>query len=448
METMIMQMVTAFLGAMGFGLMFHLRLRHLISAAVGGFLTWGIYLVAAYMMEGIFFPSLIASAFATLFAETMARIRKAPATLYLIVAEVPLIPGSSLYYTMSYAVQNQWTESRTYGYQTMQYALGIALGMFLVWALYDMFGRILVLTVVTCLVFNGCSSGNLSKQANNPVEEQNLVSKKDIERTNISAEQPKEAESEAEILRFVDAWGEWHETEMNPKVEKHTYHLECLKQEDGVISYEGDSRYTMKRGVDVSQHQGVIDWEKVKAAGYDFAFVRMVYRGYGSTGSLNLDKYYYQNIVNAQAAGLCVGVYVFSQAVNEEEALEEAQLVIDNLENLTLELPVVFDPELIREDTARTDHVTGEQFTKNTIAFCEKIKEAGYEPMIYSNMVWEAFLFDLEQLSDYPIWYADYEQIPQTPYKFSFWQYSESGQVDGIQGAVDLDVWFCEEKFD
>lgn len=446
METMIVQMVTAFLGALGFGLMFHLRLRHLISAAVGGFLTWGIYLAAAYLLEGIFFPSLIASAFATLFAETMARIRKAPATLYLIIAEVPLIPGSSLYYTMSYAVQNRWEESRSCGYQTMQYALGIALGMFLVWALYDMFGKILVLTVVTCLVFTGCSNRNSSKQTNNFMSEQNVVAENETEITNISEEQPKESEIKKEILKFVDAWGEWHEAEINPKVEKHTYNLDCLNHKEGVISYEGDNRYTIQRGVDVSQHQGVIDWEKVKGAGYDFAFVRMVYRGYGSAGSLNLDKYYYQNIVNAQAAGLSVGVYVFSQAVNEEEALEEAQLVIDNLQSLTLELPVVFDPELIRGEAARTDDVSGEQFTKNAIAFCEKIKEAGYEPMIYSNMVWEASLFDLEQLADYPIWYADYETIPQTPYKFSFWQYSESGQVDGIQGPVDLDIWFCEKK--
>lgn len=143
METMILQLATAFLGAMGFGLMFHLRIRHLIPAALGGCLTWGIYLVTSYLGEDIFFPSLIASAFATLFAENMARIYKAPATLYLIIAEVPLIPGSSLYYAMSYAVRNEWVESRIYGYKTMQYALGIALGMFLVWALYDMLGKIL-----------------------------------------------------------------------------------------------------------------------------------------------------------------------------------------------------------------------------------------------------------------------------------------------------------------
>lgn len=309
-----------------------------------------------------------------------------------------------------------------------------------------MFRRMLILFLVFCLMFTGCSSERRSEQTNDQVTQQDEDADIKEEIVHISEEQPEDSGSKAEILSFVDAWGEWHEMEINARVEKHTYDWECLKQEDGVISYEGDSRYTIKKGVDVSAHQGVIDWEKVKAAGYEFAFVRMVYRGYGSAGSLNLDEYYYQNIVNAQAAGLLVGVYVFSQAVNEQEALEEARMVIDNLQDIHLELPVVFDPELIRNDTARTDEVTGEQFTRNTIAFCEKIKEAGYEPMIYSNMVWEAFLFDLEQLSDYQIWYADYEPIPQTPYQFTFWQYSESGQVEGIQGPVDLDIWFCEEK--
>lgn len=247
-------------------------------------------------------------------------------------------------------------------------------------------------------------------------------------------------------FKFVDAWGEWFETTINPRVKKHTYHWEYLRRDGDDISYEGSDGYTVKKGVDVSHHQGKIDWEKVKKAGYDFAFVRMAYRGYGTTGSLNLDKEYYDNIINAQQAGLEVGVYVFSQAVNEAEALEEAQLVIDNLEGITLELPVVFDPELIREGNARTDNVTGEQFTKNTIAFCEKIKAAGYEPMVYSNMYWEAFLFDLEQLSEYPIWYADYEKVPQTPYHFKFWQYTEKGYVDGISGETDLDAWFIEDE--
>ena len=117
--------------------------------------------------------------------------------------------------------------------------------------------------------------------------------------------------------------------------------------------------------------------------------------------------------------------------------------MLNNLEGYELQLPVVFDPERIRDDEARTDDVAGEQFTKNTVLFCEKMKEAGYQPMVYSNMVWEAFEFDMEQLADYPIWYADYETMPQTPYDFTFWQFTEKGYVDGIEGQLDLDVQFC-----
>lgn len=87
----------------------------------------------------------------------------------------------------------------------------------------------------------------------------------------------------------------------------------------------------------------------------------------------------------------------------------------------------------------------GEQFTKNTLLFCELISEAGYEPMIYSNMLWEAYQLDLEQLSAYPIWYTDYEPQPQTPYHFEFWQYSNVGRVDGISGNVDLNIQLIEK---
>ena len=186
--------------------------------------------------------------------------------------------------------------------------------------------------------------------------------------------------------------------------------------------------------------------QQVKADGYDFAIIRIAYRGYGKTGSLNVDKEFKANIKNAHEAGIDVGVYIFSQAINENEAIEEANLVIEQLKDEEIELPVVFDPELIRTDEARTDNISGEQFTKNTIAFCEKIKDAGYEPMIYSNMYWEAFLFEMEKLSDYPIWYADYETIPQTPYEFEFWQYADDGVVDGISGKTDLNVWFYTKE--
>ena len=251
---------------------------------------------------------------------------------------------------------------------------------------------------------------------------------------------------DGEVLKFVDAWGEWHEAEINPAVRKHDYNWSCLTNTEAGIQYTGDERYSIRKGIDVSEHQGDIDWSRVKAAGYDFAFLRIGYRGYGEQGTLCADAKFQQNIVNAHNAGVEVGVYLFSQAVSEDEALQEAGLVLEQLQGHSLELPVVFDPERIRDDAARTDNVTGEQFTKNTVLFCEKMKEAGYQPMIYSNMLWEAFEYDMEALADYPIWYADYEPVPQTPYYFSFWQYSEKGSVDGIEGNVDLNVQFLPQE--
>jgi len=212
----------------------------------------------------------------------------------------------------------------------------------------------------------------------------------------------------------------------------------------GIISYD-DEKYTSRFGIDVSKFQGDVDWQKVANSGVDFAFVRIGYRGYGASGSLQSDKYYKKNIEGAQNAGLDVGVYLYSQAVNEEEAIEEADFVLSLLDGYTLTLPVVYDPEHVLNDTARTDNVSGEQFTRNAVAFCETITNAGLKPMVYANMLWEAYELDMSELSGIPMWYADYELLPQSPYDFDVWQYSQSGHIPGINGAVDLNVMFVEK---
>ena len=251
--------------------------------------------------------------------------------------------------------------------------------------------------------------------------------------------------AEPEILHFVDVYGQEYSTEIRKDVEKHAYDWENLTREGERLSYD-DGEYTSRFGIDVSHHQGDIDWEKVRAEGVTFAFIRIGYRGYGEEGKICPDTRALENIKEAQAQGIDVGVYFFSQAVSEAEALEEADFVLSSLENIDLQLPVVYDPESILDDEARTDNVTGEQFTKNTRVFCDAVREAGYEPMIYSNMLWEAYEFDLAQLSDLDIWYADYEEEPQTPYHFTFWQYSNEGTIDGIEGAVDLNLQIYEKN--
>lgn len=304
--------------------------------------------------------------------------------------------------------------------------------------------------VLGCIFLTGCGrmrqeETEVSKEKTD-AEELVLPGGQTEDQTGEEARQGDAQVLDGEILEFVDAWGEWHETEIDPAIRKHDYNWSCLTNTEAGIQYAGDERYTIRKGIDVSEHQGDIDWGQVKAAGYDFAFLRIGYRGYGEQGTLCADAKFQQNIVNAHNAGVEVGVYLFSQAVSEDEALQEAGLVLEQLQGHSLELPVVFDPERIRDDAARTDNVTGEQFTKNTVLFCEKMKEAGYQPMIYSNMLWEAFEYDMEALADYPIWYADYEPVPQTPYYFSFWQYSEKGSVDGIAGNVDLNVQFLPQE--
>ncbi len=247
-----------------------------------------------------------------------------------------------------------------------------------------------------------------------------------------------------EILDFVDVFGDHYQTAILSSVKKHEYSSDKFVHDGHKLTYE-DEKYTSRMGVDVSRYQGKINWEKVKAEGIEFAILRIGYRGYGTAGNISLDERFYENIKGAQAAGLDVGVYFFSQAINEEEALEEANFVIEHLSGYELQLPVVYDPESILDAVARTDNVAGEQFTKNTIAFCDAVKKAGFEPMIYSNMLWEAFEFDLTQLDSIPIWYADYEKLPQTPYRFEYWQYTNAGVVSGIDGRMDLNIQIIEK---
>lgn len=229
--------------------------------------------------------------------------------------------------------------------------------------------------------------------------------------------------------------------------QRYLIHNKSLKQnsyewtsDEGVMSKIPPKNRKMSYGIDISKHNGKIDFKKVKEAGFEFSFIRIAYRGYGKAGNLKEDEMYKTNLKNAKEAGLKIGAYVFSQAINEEEAMEEAKFAVDLLKGYSLDLPLVYDPETIKGDIARTDNIGGLQFTKNAIVFCEEIKKSGFTPAIYSNLVWEDYYYDLSKLQDYDIWYADYSKIPQTPYNFKYWQFSEVGIVDGVDGLVDLNI--------
>ena len=253
------------------------------------------------------------------------------------------------------------------------------------------------------------------------------------------------AANSGETILTYDSDGNEVRLPILPNVPKHPYDWTCLQSLYGRKNYIINGQRVSKQGIDVSSFQGEIDWQRVKEDGIEFAIIRLGYRGYG-TGRIMLDDYYEANIQGALDAGLEVGVYFFSQAISEEEAVEEAQIVLENIKNYQLTYPIIYDAEEIPSDTARTDGLTVRQLTDNAIAFCEYIEAAGYSSMIYSNKRWLLTKLDLERLTDYDVWFAGYINIPEYPYDFKMWQYTESGTVDGIEGNVDMNVSFMEYR--
>ena len=213
------------------------------------------------------------------------------------------------------------------------------------------------------------------------------------------------------------------------------------RDEKGRVTYEADGRRA-KAGIDVSTHQKDIDWPSVAADGIDFAMLRLGLRGYARNGKVLEDTAFRQNLQGALDAELDVGVYFFSQAITVEEAEEEAQFVLDTLDGQALDLPVAFDWEPILGDEARTDGLDGATATRCAVAFCEKIQEAGYQAAVYFNQNQGYLHYDLRDLKDYVLWLAEYGTVPDFYYHFDMWQYTHRGQVDGIQGDVDLDLLF------
>ena len=196
-------------------------------------------------------------------------------------------------------------------------------------------------------------------------------------------------------------------------------------------------------GIDVSVYQGQIDWQKVKAQGVDFVFIRLGNRG-TTEGELYADEMAQSYYSGAKSAGLQVGAYFFSQAISVEEAVEEAEFALTLVEGWELDLPIVYDWEYIGKD-ARTGKMKRKLLTDCTLAFCQTIEAAGKQPMIYFNESQGKDLLYLDQLQQYPFWLAKYNGELDFPYRVDYWQYTETGKVDGITGEVDLNICILSE---
>ena len=192
-------------------------------------------------------------------------------------------------------------------------------------------------------------------------------------------------------------------------------------------------------GVDVSAYQGRIDWKKVKASGIDFAIIRLGYRGYES-GKLVEDDYAKANLKGAAEAGLKVGAYFFSQALDIRETDEEIKFILKILGDTRLDMPLVLDWE-IPAATARTKNMDTVTLTDIQRHFCGQMRDKGYQPMIYFNWHQSEHLYVLNDLEEYPFWLALYQDRMTYPWKVEMWQYTDKGKVPGIQGNVDLNVY-------
>lgn len=236
--------------------------------------------------------------------------------------------------------------------------------------------------------------------------------------------------------------GRYHFVPINPNLKQHSYVTDDLRIfSDGSLEYVKDGEVISYKGIDVSKHQGEIDWEKVAQDGVKFAFIRVGNRGYG-TGAIVEDAWFEANIKGAISNGIQVGVYFFSQAITEEEAREEAAFVLEKIAPYKVQCPVVIDVERVDDSEARMNQISVEERTANTLVFLETIEAAGYEVMLYHNMEMGILMLDLEQLEEYSKWFAYYNKEIYYPYQFDVWQYSDKGKVDGISGNVDLNISF------
>lgn len=242
----------------------------------------------------------------------------------------------------------------------------------------------------------------------------------------------------ASYITVVDKFGEIQKIKISANIKRHEWDFDNLDSSGRFKNYVEEDGSVKKVGIDVSEHQGAINWEKVASA-VDFAIIRLGYRGY-TGGSLVTDAYYSANMAGAAENDIPVGVYFYSQAVSYEEGVEEANYVLNNLGDYALQYPIILDREDPMVEDARTNNMSAEQHTQAALGFLETIKAAGKQAMMYTNRMYYALYLDLEKIYDYPIWYAQYADEPDWPYEFSIWQYTESGEVPGIAGPVDMNL--------
>lgn len=265
---------------------------------------------------------------------------------------------------------------------------------------------------------------------------------KEAERQKEEAEQNDPAtDGRHTLITNRDGTEEW--VLISPYLTKNTFDFTKMEDKAGLKRYMENGRKTSYVGVDISKHTGKVSFDRIKAAGVDYVMIRIGSRGY-STGQISLDENFKENIEGAIAAELDVGIYFYSQAVSQDEAIQEVNFVVQNLEpyRAHVKYPVAFNMGFVSNDRSRIEGLSREDKTTVTSSFMEGIRASGYVPMIYGDKEWLIREIDLTKLQDYDIWLSQEEEIPDYPYRYSMWQYNTDGVVNGIDGGADLNICF------
>jgi GH25 family lysozyme M1 (1,4-beta-N-acetylmuramidase) len=255
------------------------------------------------------------------------------------------------------------------------------------------------------------------------------------------AEEDPSTDGKHTLVQYADGKEEW--VLISPYLPKHEYDFTRLVCQSDIMKYYVDGKQTSYAGVDISKYQDYVDFVKLKKAGISFVMIRVGARGYGS-GQLVLDENFSDNIKRASDAGLQIGVYFSSQAITEEEAIEEANMVLENIAEYRIEYPVAFDMEFASNDDARIDSLTRAEKTTIAKTFLDTISQAGYNAIIYGNKEWLIKEIDMSKLTAYDVWLSQMEDVPDYPYKFTMWQYKDDAVIDGISGYTNLNISFVD----
>lgn len=243
------------------------------------------------------------------------------------------------------------------------------------------------------------------------------------------------------LITNPDGTEEW--VLISPYLTKNTFDFTKMGDKAGLKQYMENGRKISYVGVDISKHTGKVYFPSLKAAGVDYVMIRLGSRGY-TTGQITLDENFKENIEGAIEAQLDVGIYFYSQAVSQDEAVQEANFVVQNLEpyRAHVKYPVAFNMGFVSNDKSRIEGLSREDKTTVTISFLDAVRASGYVPMIYGDKEWLLKEVDLTKLQDYDVWLSQEEEIPDYPYRYAMWQYNTDGVLNGIDGGADLNICF------